>query len=64
MVELREFLVGVAARKAALGMLDTPTETEAMRNKGLRRTPEKRELLRRNAERAVSSGVKPVPSHY
>ena len=37
----------VTARKAALDMLDTPAEVEAMRNKGGNRTPAKRELLRR-----------------
>jgi hypothetical protein len=32
----------VNARKAALGMLDTPAEVEAMRNKGANRTSAKR----------------------
>ncbi len=35
-----------------------------MRNKGGRRTPEKRELLRRVQERARAAGVEPLKSYY
>lgn len=55
---LEEHLARVEARKAKLGIVFTPEETEAMRNKGERRTPEKRELLRRIAKRAKSAGEK------
>ena len=34
MITLRELLARVEARKAELGMIDTPAATEAMRNKG------------------------------
>ncbi len=64
MMTLSEFLAGVQARKAALGITDTPVETEAMRNKGGRRTPEKRELLRRAEARARAAEKTPVKSYY
>src|SRR5665213_3411354 len=46
-IRLRDYLGQVEARKAALGMADTAADADALRNKGARRTPEKRELLRR-----------------
>ncbi len=61
---LDQFLADIKARKGALGMMDTPAEVEAMRNKGGRRTPEKRELLHRVEERARAAGVKPFKSYY
>ena len=64
MMTLEQFLSGIKARKAALGMRDTPAEVEAMRNKGGHRTPEKRELLRRVEERARAAGVQPLKSYY
>lgn len=64
MVKLRDFLATIEARKAALGMSDTPTATEAMRNKGAGRTAAKRELLRRADARATAAGRLPVISHY
>ena len=64
MITLRDFLAQVEARKAALGMSDTPAATEVMRNKGARRTSEKRELLRRVEARAVAAGREPVLSYY
>lgn len=54
----------VSARKAVLGVLDTPSEVEAMRNKGSNRTPEKRELLRRVEGRARAAGLQPVTAHF
>ena len=45
MITLRDLLARVEARKAELGMVDTPAATEAMRNKGGQRTEAKRELL-------------------
>jgi hypothetical protein len=44
---LEEFLANIAERKFNLNIVDTPEYTEALRNKGRNRTPEKRELLRR-----------------
>ena len=64
MMTLDQFLADIRARKAALGMIDTPEEVEAMRNKGGRRTPEKRELLRRIEKRARAAGVEPLKSYY
>lgn len=64
MTTLRTFLAAVEARKASLGMSDTPAATEAMRNKGACRTPEKRELLRRVEARAIAAGREPVVSYY
>jgi hypothetical protein len=48
-VQLERFLADVEARKASRGVVE---DTEALRNKGARRTPAKRELLRRAEERA------------
>lgn len=64
MVMLRDFLARIETRKAALGMSETPTAVEAMRNKGARRTPQKRELLRRTIIRARAAGREPVVSYY
>ena len=64
MITLQKLLAGVQARKAALGMANTPESVEALRNKGANRTPEKWELLRRCAERARAAGRDPVPAHY
>ena len=64
MESLYDFLAQVQARKAALGWTDTPERTEALRNKGHNRTPEKRELLRACAERARAAGADPVPAHF
>lgn len=61
---LEELLAAIEARKAALGLRDTPDTTEALRNKGAGRTPEKRELLKRAENRALAAGRKPVPGHF
>ena len=45
----------VDQRRVELGIVETPERTEALRNKGLNRTPEKRELLRRSQERSHRS---------
>jgi hypothetical protein len=63
-VTLRALVAGIEARKAAAGMIDTPAVVEAMRNKGARRTPEKRELLRRAETRAKAAGRQPIPAHF
>ena len=54
----------VSARKAQLGMLDTPAEVEALRNKGAARPPEKRELLRRIKRRASAANRQPMTAHF
>jgi len=54
----------VSARKALLGIIDTPAEVEALRNKGAARTPEKRELLRRAERRALAANRQPVAAHF
>ncbi|MBB2164352.1 hypothetical protein HLH26_07315 [Gluconacetobacter sp. 1b LMG 1731] len=64
MRDLDSFLAEVRARKAQLGLIDTPERTEAMRNRGGRRTPEKRALLRRIDERARAAGLEPIRSYY
>lgn len=64
MESLFDFLARIEARKAALGIIETPERAESLRNKGRERTPEKQELLRRCAERARAAGRDPVPAHY
>ena len=51
-IELDRLLGEVEARMAQLGLCDTPEALEALRNKGERRSPAKREMLRRAAARA------------
>jgi hypothetical protein len=63
-ISLTELWAFVDQRKAELGIVDTPERTEALRNKGLNRTPEKRELLRRAQERAIAAGVKPIKAYF
>ena len=66
MESLYDFLAAVQARKAALGWIDTPERTEALRNKGHARTPEKRELLQACADRARAraAGADPAPAYF
>jgi hypothetical protein len=61
---LTELWAFVDQRKAELGIVETPERTEALRNKGLNRTPEKRELLRRSQERALAAGVQPIKAYF
>jgi hypothetical protein len=49
-------------RQRELGV--TPERIERARNDGRRRTPEKRELLRRIGERARAAGVEPFPAAF
>jgi hypothetical protein len=63
-IELDRLLGEVEARKAQLGLCDTPETLEALRNKGERRSPAKREMLRRAAARACASGKDPIPAHF
>jgi hypothetical protein len=54
----------IEARKAAAGLRDTPGATDALRNEGTRRTPEKRELLRRVEDRARAASREPVKARF
>jgi len=58
------FVAETEAYKQALGLEDTPATTEAMRNKGLNRTPRKRVALERMEQRALSAGRKSPTAHY
>ncbi|WP_439596568.1 hypothetical protein [Falsiroseomonas sp.] len=61
---LAELQTKIEARKAELGLIDTPEYTEALRNKGGNRTAEKRELLRRIEQRAKAAGRTPPRAHF
>jgi len=61
---LEGFLEGIRQRKAELGLVDTPERTEAMRNKGARRTEDKRAMLARIDERARQAGITPLKALY
>jgi hypothetical protein len=61
---LDDLLSRIDERKRLLGLTETAAATEALRNKGGNRTPEKRELLRRAELRARQAGRKPIVSHY
>lgn len=63
-VILAELLEGIRERKRLLGIVDTPERTEAMRNRGSRRTSQKRELLARIEARAREAGVEPLKGYY
>jgi hypothetical protein len=63
-IALRTLLERTEKRKAALGLVDTAEATEALRNKGARRTPQKRELLQRAEERAKAADLKATTSYY
>ena len=63
MITLRDYLAQVEARRARLGLKDMPASIEAMRNKGMSRTPQKRELLRRVGACAKAAGRETVVSY-
>jgi hypothetical protein len=56
------YLRWVAERKDSLSI--TERDIEAARNSGQRRTPEKRALLARIAQRAERAGKLPLPANY
>jgi len=62
--DLRAFLAMQEARKAALGIMQTDADIDALRNPGDRRTVAKRDLLRRTAARAAAAGLPSVKSNY
>jgi hypothetical protein len=59
---LDEFCHAMESWRQSVGL--TEADDWAMRNSGDRRTPEKRELLRRIAERCHAAGVNPFPANY
>lgn len=63
-IKLVDLIAHVEARKAELGIAWTDSDIEALRNNGAARRPEKRELLRRAAERAKTAGRNPVVAHF
>ena len=63
-ISMADFTAQIEARKREIDMVDDAATTEAMRNKGGNRTPEKRVLLARIEERAIAAGRKPVRSYY
>ena len=62
--KLTDFLAARQARAERAGITFTPEYTEALRNKGARRTPEKRAALRRIEERCAEAGVEPLKAYY
>lgn len=58
------YLADVEQRKLALGSDESVQATDALRNKGGRRTASKRALLRRAEQRARAAGRVPVLSYY
>ena len=61
MAKLRDH---VEARKREIGWVDDDAATDALRNKGGNRTPEKRAALARIDARAIAIGKKPTRSYY
>lgn len=61
-IDFTEWARYVDQRKADLGI--TEADDEMFRNSGLRRTPEKREMLARIAERCHKAGIDPLPGNY
>jgi hypothetical protein len=61
-IRLEDLGKALERRQRELGI--TPERLERARNDGRRRTPEKRELLRRMAERARAAGVEPFPAAF
>ena len=63
-VDLFSFLADVERRKRALGFDESQAAVDALRNKGGRRSPAKRAMLRRTEQRARAAGFKPTRSFY
>ena len=62
-VEFESFWAENERRARELGLL-IPEMTDRMRNKGANRTLDKRELLRRMAQRARDAGVEPIKAYH
>lgn len=63
-VDFYAFVAEAEQRQRDLGIDQSAEAIEALRNKGGRRTPEKRAMLARMAQRAEAAGRNPVPAHY
>jgi hypothetical protein len=63
-ISMATFAAEIEARKLELGFVDDEPTTEALRNKGSTRTPEKRAFLARLERRAIAAGDEPVRSYY
>ena len=63
-VDFYAFVADVEQRQRELGIDQSPAAIERLRNKGGRRTPQKRAMLARMAERAEAAGRRPVPAYY
>jgi hypothetical protein len=62
--ELSEYLEWAETRRAELAAAGLLPPDEALRNRGLNRTEEKRELLRRVEARAKAAGVTTMKAYY
>jgi hypothetical protein len=63
-LNLYAFIAEAEGRRRELFIDDSPAATDALRNKGERRTPAKREMLRRMDERGRMAGAEPLRSYY
>jgi hypothetical protein len=63
-VDFYAFVADVEQRQRDLGIDQSAEATERLRNKGGRRTPEKRAMLARMATRAEAAGRNPVLAYY
>lgn len=61
---LSDFLARRDARAKQQGLVFTAEMRDALRNKGDRRTAEKRAALRRIEERCDEAGVEPLKAQY
>jgi hypothetical protein len=58
---LADYLAKMQARKAELGLVE---DTEALRNSGEQRSPEKRRFLKSIEARAKAAGKTPVKGNF
>tara|TARA_R100000655_G_scaffold80006_1_gene119425 strand:+ start:308 stop:508 length:201 start_codon:yes stop_codon:yes gene_type:complete len=63
-LDLNCYLAAVEARKVELDFDEGAGAVAARRNNGARRTPAKRRMLARTAERAEAAGLAPLPAIY
>lgn len=63
-ISLTDFLAQRDERIRRAGIVFTPALNEALRNKGARRTPEKRAALKRIEERCAEAGVTPLKAYF
>jgi hypothetical protein len=63
-ITLTEHLSRISTARERAGIVFTPDYVEELRNKGLRRTPEKREMLSVIDERSRAAGTEPRVAYY